>query len=75
MTLNEMEHNYYDLAMDAARSTDVHLQRQGLKHLAKILQHQKETNAETDAQIDLALTPEQKAILNRSTFHIIGEKQ
>lgn len=75
MTLTEMEHEYYDLAMDAARSTDIHLQRHGLKHLAKILQHQKETNAETDAQMNIALTQEQRAILNRSTFHIIGEKQ
>jgi hypothetical protein len=75
MTLTEMEHEYYDLAMDAARSTDIHLQRHGLKHLAKILQHQKETNSETDAQVDIALTKEQRAILNRSTFHIIGEKQ
>ena len=75
MTLNEMEHEYYELAMDAARSTDTHIQKIGLKHLAKILQHQKETNAETDAQFNASLTQEQKAILARSTFHIIGEKQ
>lgn len=75
MTLNEMEHEYYDLAMDAARSTDTHIQRIGLKHLSKIIQHQKETNAETDLQFEASLTKEQRAILNRSTFHIIGEKQ
>lgn len=75
MTLNEMEHEYYELAMDAARSTDTHIQKIALKHLSKIMEHQRETNAETDLQVDAALTEQQKAILKRSTFHIVGEKQ
>jgi len=74
MTFTEMEHAYYDLAMDAARSNDLHVQRIALKHLAKIHEHQRETNEETDRQIDQCLTQEQKAMLKRATFHIIGER-
>ena len=75
MTLFEMEKEFFNLAIIAARSKDNETALNGIKYLAKILQHQKELNAESDKQMLSSMNDRQRAALRDSSFYIKGDLQ